>query len=407
MIAPMQDILSHIDLGVLQQGYILPVLVLLLACIAILPLLERLRISPVLGYLLAGLICGPSVLGLVAHSNELDSLADLGVVFLLFLIGLNLSWAHFRSIQKHILRIGLPQVAISGIVISLIAWQWDHSLAVTILLGVIFALSSTAIVSQQLLDTGELHSPKGKIAMAVLLAQDVAVVPLLVMVKVFSEGNHDNLLLTLVATFIKAIAAIVIVVIMGRYVLRPVYHYLHRQTKTPEITIALSLLAVLAAATLTNLGGLSMELGAFLAGLILSESEFQDKIQRDIRPFQGLLLGLFFITVGMQIDITAVIDTFGWLVISVLGLSTIKIIAITALTLLSKQPLRDGLPAALLLGQGSEFAFVVIGVAMESGLMPVNVAQFMLLVTALSMLATPIYMLLSDKAEKHLSRKNP
>lgn len=406
MIAPMQDILSHIDLGVLQQGYILPVLVLLLACIAILPLLERLRISPVLGYLLAGLICGPSVLGLVAHSNELDSLADLGVVFLLFLIGLNLSWAHFRSIQKHILRIGLPQVAISGIVISLIAWQWDHSLAVTILLGVIFALSSTAIVSQQLLDTGQLHNPKGKIAMAVLLAQDIAVVPLLVMVKVFSEGHHDNLLLTLVATFIKAIAAIVIVVIMGRYVLRPVYHYLHRQTKTPEITIALSLLAVLAAATLTNLGGLSMELGAFLAGLILSESEFQDKIQRDIRPFQGLLLGLFFITVGMQIDITAVIDTFGWLVISVLGLSAIKIIVITALTLLSKQPLRDGLPAALLLGQGSEFAFVVIGVAMESGLMPVNVAQFMLLVTALSMLATPIYMLLSDKAEKHLSRKN-
>lgn len=399
----MLDIFTHIDTSLLDQGYLKPVLALLLACLLILPLLERLRISAVLGYLLAGLIVGPSGFALVTHSEGLEHLADLGVVFLLFIIGLNLSWTHFKSMRHLIVRVGLPQVAMTGVLISAAAWQWDHSLAVTILLGFVFALSSTAIVSQQLLDTHTLHSAKGKISMAVLLAQDLAVVPLLVMVKVFSDGTDESLALTLTLTFIKALAAIFIVVVIGRYVLRPVYRYLHSQTKTPEITVALSLLAVLAAATLTSLGGLSMELGAFLAGLILAESEFQEKIQRDIRPFQGLLLGLFFITVGMQIDVTAVIDKFGWLVMSVVGLTIIKVVTIVALCRMAHQPLGTSLPAALLLGQGSEFAFVIIGVAMDSNLMPPAIAQFMLLVTALSMLATPIYIMLSDRAEKHLS----
>ena len=400
----MPDIFSHIDTSLLDQGYLKPVLALLLACLLILPLLEKLRISSVLGYLLAGLVVGPSGFALVTHSEGLEDLADLGVVFLLFIIGLNLSWTHFKSMRHLVVKIGLMQVLVSGLLISAVAWQWDHSLAVTILLGFVFALSSTAIVSQHLLDTHSLHAPKGRLSMAVLLAQDLAVVPLLVMVKVFSDGSTDALPLTLVLTFIKALAAIFIVVVIGRYVLRPVYQYLHSQTKTPEITVALSLLAVLAAATLTSIGGLSMELGAFLAGLILAESEFQEKIQRDIRPFQGLLLGLFFITVGMQIDITAVVDKFGWLLISVIGLTIIKVLTIIALCRLAKQPLGVSLPAALLLGQGSEFAFVIIGVAMDSHLMPPAIAQFMLLVTALSMLATPIYIMLSDRAEKHLNR---
>ncbi len=401
----MFDLFSHIDTSLLDQGYLKPVLALLLACLLILPLLEKLRISPVLGYLLAGLVVGPSGFALVTHSEGLEHLADLGVVFLLFIIGLNLSWTHFKSMHQMVLKIGLMQVLVSGLLISAVAWQWDHSLAVTILLGFIFALSSTAIVSQHLLDTHALHSAKGKLSMAVLLAQDFAVVPLLVMVKVFSEGTDESLPLTLLLTFIKALAAISIVVIIGRYVLRPVYRYLHSQTRTPEITVALSLLAVLAAATLTSLGGLSMELGAFLAGLILAESEFQEKIQRDIRPFQGLLLGLFFITVGMQIDIGAVVDKFGWLLASVIGLTIIKVLTIIALCAIARLPIKTSVPAALLLGQGSEFAFVIIGVAMDGDLMPPAIAQFMLLVTALSMLATPVYMMLSNRAEKHLNRE--
>lgn len=401
----MFDLFSHIDTSLLDQGYLKPVLALLLACLLILPLLEKLRISPVLGYLLAGLVVGPSGFALVTHSEGLEHLADLGVVFLLFIIGLNLSWTHFKSMHQMVLKIGLMQVLVSGLLISAVAWQWDHSLAVTILLGFIFALSSTAIVSQHLLDTHALHSAKGKLSMAVLLAQDFAVVPLLVMVKVFSDGTDESLPLTLLLTFIKALAAIFIVVIIGRYVLRPVYRYLHSQTRTPEITVALSLLAVLAAATLTSLGGLSMELGAFLAGLILAESEFQEKIQRDIRPFQGLLLGLFFITVGMQIDIGAVVDKFGWLLASVIGLTIIKVLTIIALCAIARLPLKTSVPAALLLGQGSEFAFVIIGVAMDGDLMPPAIAQFMLLVTALSMLATPVYMMLSNRAEKHLNRE--
>lgn len=400
----MHEIFTHIDTSLLQQGYLKPVLALLLGCLLILPLLEKLRISPVLGYLLAGLVLGPSGLHVVHHTVGLDNLADLGVVFLLFIIGLNLSWPHFKSMRRLVVRIGLLQVIVTGAVIAAVATQWDHSATITVLLGLVFALSSTAIVSQHLLDNHALHSEKGKIAMAILLAQDLAVVPLLVMVKVFSDGDSANLPTVLAFTFLKALVAIFIVIIIGRYVLRPIYKYLHSQTHTPEITIALSLLAVLAAATLTSLGGLSMELGAFLAGLILAESEFQDKIQRDIRPFQGLLLGLFFITVGMQIDVTAVLDKFSWLALSVVGLTVIKVTVIVLLGRLQRISLATILPAALLLGQGSEFVFVVIGVAMDSNLMPAAVAQFMLLVTALSMLATPIYTLLSQKAERHFSK---
>lgn len=400
----MFDQLLHFDTTILHVPYLQPVLALLVACLIFLPVLERLKVSPVLGYLLAGLLVGPSGLDVVKHSEALDELAELGVVFLLFIIGLNISWRHFATMRRLLLLVGAPQVIVTGAVIAFMAWQWEHGLSVTLLLGLSFALSSTAIVSQYLLDQDALKTPKGKLVMSVLLAQDLAVPVLLVMTNVFSQQNEDALFLMLTLTAVKAVAAVVIVLGVAKVILNPLHRTLHQHTKTPEITVALTFLAILVCATFTGMTGLSKELGAFLAGLMLAESGFQDKIHKDIRPFQGLLLGLFFITVGMNINVSDVLADFGWLITSVIGLFICKTTIICLLARLAKEPWERALPAAILLGQGSEFSFVVVGAALAAEIMPGPIGQFMLLVSALSMFMTPLYILLAEKLEKKLAK---
>lgn len=395
----MFDMFASFDTSLLQTAYFKPLLVMLLSCLLILPALERLRISPVLGYLLAGMVVGPYGLALVSHSAGLEDLADLGVVFLLFMIGLKISWSRMLAMKHLVFQLGLLQVAISAAIIGFVAYQWEHSLQVTILLAVGFALSSTAIVSQMLMENHDLNSRKGSLTMAILLAQDLAVVPLLVMAKVFADEKTADLSTALGHVAIKAALAIVFIIVVGRYILRPLFEWLHSISRTPEIVVALSLLTIFATAALTSLTGLSMELGAFMAGLLLAESTVHDRIEKDIKPFQGLLLGLFFITVGMHIDYISVIDQIGWLVLSVIGLAGIKAVVIVGLGKIFKIPFSITIPSALLLAQGSEFVFVIVGFAMVSGLMPAEVGHFMLLVTALSMLATPVYSYLSRRAE--------
>ncbi len=397
---------ANLDTSLLQTAYFKPLLVMLLSCLIILPVLERLRVSPVLGYLLAGMAVGPYGLALVSQSEGLEDLADLGVVFLLFMIGLKISWSRMLAMKHLVFELGLLQVVITAAIVGVVAYQWEHSLQVTILLAVGFALSSTAIVSQLLMENHDINSRKGSLTMAILLAQDLAVVPLLVMAKVFADEKTADLTTALLHTGIKAVLAITFIVIVGRYVLRPLFEWLHSISRTPEIVVALSLLTIFATAALTSLTGLSMELGAFMAGLLLAESTVHDRIEKDIKPFQGLLLGLFFITVGMHIDYISVIDQLGWLLISVVGLASIKIAVIIGLGKLFKSPLSVTLPSALLLAQGSEFVFVIVGFAMISGLMPTEVGHFMLLVTAVSMLATPIYNYLSRRAQHLLPDSN-
>ena len=393
------------DFSILQQGYVLPAVALLVACLIFLPTLERFDVSPILGYLIAGLLIGPSGLDMLHHSEALETLADLGVVFLLFIIGLNISWAHFREIRPLILRIGLPQIIVTGIAVAVMAALWDHSLALIALLGLSFALSSTAMISQYLLQNDLLKTNRGKLVMAILLAQDLAVPVILIMASALGQSADENWTAIAVALVVKAIIAVGLVIALARYALRPLHHTLHKRTKTPEITVGLTFLAILLSATLTSMAGLSKELGAFLAGLMLADSGFQDRIHRDIRPFQGLLLGLFFITVGMQIDIREVISDIGWLFAAVVGLFLCKAALVTFICRTAGMTWTRGLSTGVLLAQGSEFVFVIIAAAMASGLMPSNVAQFMLLVTALSMLCTPLYIILSEKLEKHSKSK--
>ena len=385
-------------LGLLREAF-----VFLLATVVVVPLCHRLRISPVLGYLAAGVIIGPFGLRVVDDAEGIQVLAGLGIVFLLFAIGLELSLERLWAMRRLVFGLGLAQVLVTGAVIAAIAKAWGNSSQVAIVLGGALALSSTAVVSQLLVERKQIASRFGRSVFAVLLMQDLFVVPLLFLTGVFGQPGEGSIALAFGLAIGRAVVAIGAILALGRYVLRPLFR-LAATVRQAELFVALSLLVILGTATITGLAGLSMALGAFLAGLLLAETEFRHQIETDIRPFRGLLLGLFFMTVGMGIDLAAVADRAVWVVISVLGLVALKAVIAGGLYRAFGLPTAMAVRAGLLLGEGGEFAFVVIGAALGLGLMPPAVGQFMLIVSALSMALTPLLDVAGERLAARLSR---
>ncbi|HRP98471.1 MAG TPA: monovalent cation:proton antiporter-2 (CPA2) family protein [Rhodocyclaceae bacterium] len=377
------------------------IVIFLVASGIVVPLFHRFRVSPVLGYLIIGGIVGPFGLGLfvehlpwlgyatISDLAGVQALAELGVIFLLFMIGLELSLDRLWAMRKLVFGLGSLQILVTAAVIGLVAWEFGNSPAASTVLGACLALSSTAIVMQLLTERRALASPLGRSSFSILLMQDLAVVPILFLVGVLGAKTGGDVGLALVLALGKAAAVIIGIYLGGRVLLRPLFNMVAR-SRSAEMFMAATLLIIVGAATITGLSGLSMALGAFLAGLLLAETEFRHQIEVDIEPFKGLLLGLFFMSVGMGIDYRVVADAFGWIVASVLGLFVIKSIVTAALCVLFGLPRHVSLEAGLLLGQGGEFAFVVVGLAMSLGLLPADVGQFMLIVTGLTMVVTPL-----------------
>jgi len=376
------------------------IVIFLVAAGILVPLLHRFRVSPVLGYLLIGAIVGPYGLGLLVPALPwlrhvvitdlpgVQALAELGVIFLLFMIGLELSLDRLWSMRRLVFGLGSLQVVITAIVIGLVAWGFGNTPAASMVLGGCLALSSTAIVMQLLIDRRQLASPLGRSSFSILLMQDLAVVPILFLVGVLGTQAEGNAGLALLGALGKALLVIGGIYLGGRLLLRPLFQ-LVAHSRIPEMFMAATLLVIISAATITGASGLSMALGAFLAGLLLADTEFRHEIEVNIEPFKGLLLGLFFMTVGMGIDYRLVADQWIWLLASVLGLFFIKTLITAALCLFFGLPRNVSLEAGLLLGQGGEFAFVVVGLAISLNLLPAEVGQFMLIVAGLTMVATP------------------
>ena len=379
------------------------VVIFLVACGVVVPVFHRLRASPVLGYLIVGGLVGPYGLGLLAGDlgwlsyimitdvAGVKPLAELGVIFLLFVIGLELSFERLWAMRRLVFGLGSLQVAISALIIGAIAWGWGHAPRVAILLGMCLALSSTAIVMQLLMEGRRIGTPLGRTSFAILLFQDLAVVPILFVLGTFgTQGDGDSAAAWagLGIALAEAAAVIGAIFVAGRLALRPLLRFVSR-TGSPEMFIAAILLVVIGASAITGIAGLSLELGAFLAGLLLAGSEFRHEVEVDIEPFKGLLLGLFFMTVGMEIDYHVIAVEGFWIGASVVGLILLKATVIGGLCLGFGLPRPVALEAGLLLGQGGEFAFVVVGLAMSLDLMPRDTGQFMLIVAGLSMLATP------------------
>lgn len=391
-------------------------IVFLAAAGVIVPLAQRMRVSPVLGFLLIGLLIGPYGAGRIADSVPLIGyltiadhpgmhlLAELGVVLLLFVIGLELSVDRLIAMRRLVFGFGGAQVSVTALVIGLIAFLFGNTLQASMVLGLCLALSSTAIVMQLLTEHRQLGSPTGRAAFSVLLLQDLAVVPILFLVGLFSAGETESPALAFLTSVAEAVAVIAVIAIAGRLLVRPLFR-LVGATGSRELFMATVLLAVIGTAWMTAAAGLSMALGAFLAGLLLAETEYRHQIEVDVEPFKGLLLGVFFISIGMGIDPLVVLPDVWRMLMGVVGLLVIKASLLFAIGLLFRLPKPVAAETAILLGQAGEFAFVVISLSVAGGVIEPGIAQYMLIVTGLSMMLTPLMARLARSAALHLEAR--
>jgi CPA2 family monovalent cation:H+ antiporter-2 len=351
------------------------VLIFLVAAIVVVPAFRRLRTSPVLGYLAAGILVGPHGLAVIRDSESAHTLAEFGVVFLLFMIGLELSVERLRALSRYVFGLGALQVTVTGCLIGGVAWALGVNREAAIIIGSGLALSSTAFVLQLLVERGERATPHGNISFAVLLFQDLAIVPLLMLVTLLGEGE-GSFLTVMGFAIVKAVLALLLVIGGGRLILRPVYRII-AETRSSELFVATTLLVVLGTGWLMSLVGISMVLGAFLAGLLLSETEYRHQVEADIRPFRGILLGLFFMTVGMSIDITLIQSELAQITLLVIGLMVGKSIVTAALCRGFGLPAGVSVRVGLLLSQGGEFGFILFLTASALGLLATETTQML------------------------------
>ncbi len=377
-------------------------LFLILAGILI-PTLQRLRINQVLGFLAVGALLGPFGLGALAvHTPWLSfltfpagpgisMLAEIGVLFLMFMIGLELSAARLWSMRRWVFGAGTAQVAASATLIGAALYVYGLPGQAAVILGLVLSLSSTAVVMQLMNQQHSTGTRLGQAAFAVLMLQDLAVVPILILIGALAKGAGDgnDALLLAAITLAKAAGAIALIYLVGGRVVHPLFRAFARQ-RQPDVFMALVLLATFGIAALSAAAGLSMALGALIAGLLLAETEFKHEVELMVEPFKGLLMGLFFMTVGMTIDTGQILDAPLWLASFVLGLVLIKGVVVALLFRIGGLPWGRAVEGGLLLGQGGEFAFIVIGYAASSGVLDPALGARVMLAVGLSLFITPL-----------------
>ena len=383
-------------------GYLIETIVILVAAVICLWLAQRVRLASVFGYLVAGTVIGPSALGLVTDVEATRPLAELGVVFLLFTVGLQLPIERIRVMRPAMFGLGAAQIVVTGGLIMAIAALAGVALDSALVIAGALALSSTAVVLQLLTERGELTNRTGRSAFAILLTQDLAVGPLLVVVIALGQET-TSLGEALAIAAVKAVAALAVILVVGRLILRPLFRPV-AATRNPEIFAALTLLVILCTGLATQLAGLSMAFGAFLAGMLLAETTYRHQVAAVIQPFRGLLLGLFFITVGMSVDF-ALAAREPMLVAGLVGALLVgKAALLVGLCLVFRLPFSQSLFLGLLLCQGGEFAFVLLGAAVDQGVLAQPLAQPLVLAVIVSMLLTPLLASVARQAFRWLER---
>lgn len=386
-----------------HSAYLLDVLILLLTAGVVVSVFRWFSASPILGYLMGGVLIGPKALAFVSDFDGTRVLAQFGVVFLLFTIGLKMPLQRFQVLKRYVFGLGFAQVAVTAVLIALICLWMGLSKEATLLISAGLSLSSTAVVLQLLAERGELALRSGRVSFAILLFQDLIVVVLLVVISTLGE-HQSHLLEILSLSAVKAFLVLFSIVMVGRLLLRPLYAaVVHLNNR--ELLLILTLLVVLTTSLATGAAGLSMELGAFLAGLLLSETEYRHQVEADIQPFYGLLLGLFFMTVGMMIDWSFTIQH-SFEVFSIIAVvSCVKAITIFVLCLLFKLHKVTALKVGLLLAGGGEFVFIIFIPGMQLGLINQETAQLIFSAVAISMAMTPFLAMIGKYIDDRWSIK--
>jgi CPA2 family monovalent cation:H+ antiporter-2 len=390
-------------------------MIVLATAAVLVPLGQRFRLSPILGFLIAGAVLGPHGLGAlkgylpvlhwvtITSEKGLGAIAELGVVFLLFLVGLELSFKRLVTMRRLVFGLGILQVTMSAMAIGLVATLFGEPPATAAIIGLSLALSSTAIVIEILSRGQRLNTVTGRTSFAILLLQDLAVVPLLFLVTILGPDNQGSLLGGLLQAFAQAILVIGAIALVGSVILRPLFR-LVASTGSTEMFVAAALLVAVGSGLASAAAGLSMALGAFVAGLLLAETEYHRAIEATIDPFKGLLLGVFFFSVGMSLDVARLFANPLPILAGVLGLIAINGTVLIGLLRLFQIPWRSTIETALLLAAGGEFAFIVIGLAVTKNIVPEETGASLLAITSLTMALIPLLDLVGRRIGKRFAQ---
>ena len=374
---------------------LIQVVSLLGAAVVAVPLFKRLGLGSVLGYLAAGLAIGPYGLAVVTDSHSIIHIAEFGVVMFLFVIGLEMKPSHLWGLRRQIFGLGSLQVVVSAILLTIVGTLFGAPWEVSFICASGFVLTSTAIVMQVLGERQELASPRGQRIVSILLFEDLLIVPLLALVAFLAPATPESAThaTPLWQTIGIALLSLGALVAAGLWVLNPLFRVL-AASRAREVMTAAALLVVLGSGLLMEMGGLSMAMGAFVAGVLLSESSFRHQLEADIEPFRGLLLGLFFLGVGMSLDLKVVAENWGIIVSGVIALMVVKGLCVYGVARLARSNHADALDRALLMAQGGEFAFVLYSAAANAGVIDATVNANMTAIIVLSMAITPLILIL-------------
>ncbi len=394
----MEQLVSH-------HSGLVDLIIILAMSVAIVAIIRRLHLSSMLGYLVVGALIGSSGFNLISNSESTKYLAEFGVVFLLFMIGLELTFGRLIQMRKQVFGFGSLQVAISALILGGITYFLSGDVNIAFVAGFVFALSSTAIVLQVLADRGEEMAQHGRLSISTLILQDLAFVPMMIVIPILAKGEA-GIFSAVISSIAQGAVALLVVVILGKKFVGPLYRGI-AMIRSQELFIALTLFLVLGTALLTEHYGLSLALGAFVAGLLVAETEYRTQVETDLKPFKGLLMGLFFITVGMKIDYRVIIAEFYVIAVLTTSIIVIKTIVVYYLARVFGFGKSCSLKAGLTLSQASEFAFVLFGIALVQGIITGELSQIFTATVAISMAVTPFLASLAEYIGKRIDVKNP
>ncbi|GAB3004408.1 monovalent cation:proton antiporter family protein [Psychrosphaera aestuarii] len=370
------------------HGVFLELIFLLATSVFLVWLFKRLKLPAILAYLIAGVIAGPQVFSIIAEPKDLVLVAELGIVFLLFSLGLEFSVPKLVAMRHLVFGVGSAQVVLTLIIFMLMFVGLDQTWESAFIIGSIFALSSTAVVVKSLNESGLTQTKRGQIAISILLFQDIAVVAFLIAIPILGGDGETSVLATIAIALAKGALVVTILLSVGKWVLPRIFNQV-AQVRTDELFVLTAILVTVLAGTLTSFFGLSMALGAFLAGMMLSESQYKHQLEADIRPFRDILMGLFFISVGMELNIQAMLHQWVFILSGIVIMLLIKTILIRHVAVLAGETSADGWSAGLMLFQMGEFGFVLVALAQQFDLISSELAAALLGIGVLSMAVTP------------------
>lgn len=384
-----------------MHGGFVDILLLMTVAVVLVWLFKRIQLPPILAYLCCGMLAGSDLLVLLNNPDEMHFLAELGIVFLLFSLGLEFSLPKMVSMRYWVFGIGLSQMLTTTLVFSWLAWLLGLAPIPAFVVGSMVALSSTAIVIKQTTELGILNTLRAQMAVSVLLLQDLAVVPLLIVIPLLAGGSEQSLLFAILTAVLKGAVVFVTLLAIGKWILPKVFNEIAR-TRTDELFVLTTILVALFAAGLTYVFGLSMTLGAFLAGMMLGESQYRHQLEADIRPFRDILMGLFFITIGMRLDLSGLVFNFHWIVLGLIVVLVLKALLVYLAARIFRAPSREALASGIKLSQMGEFSFVIAALALQHNLISNELSSLLISVGILSMACTPWLVNNSEKLATQL-----